>query len=63
MDSRFLRKAWKKFDRGDHLSDEEVEGLIASVNEGIVFLQDRRENGGVLYKALINRSSSGFFRA
>lgn len=38
-----LRDAWIKFERGDHLSDEEIEDLIISASVGLNYLSARRE--------------------
>lgn len=49
-----IKSRWEKFDRGDLLSDEDLDVLIDNVEQGIEFLEARGETGGVLFKALVN---------
>ena len=64
MDEINLKEAWAKFDRGDSITDPELQALMASVQAGIVFLEARGEHGGVLFKALLNRERLyGYFNA
>ncbi|MEI6297349.1 MAG: hypothetical protein WCO84_06975 [bacterium] len=46
---------WKTFDKGDPLTDSDLECLIESVTKGILFLEARGETGGVLFKARLDR--------
>jgi len=56
--------AWEKFDRGDHLDNDELHALIKSVRAGIAFLEARGETGGVLFKARLNLNDlEGYQRA
>jgi hypothetical protein len=54
MEGNYLRLLWKIFDRGDPLSDKELESLLRSSNDGIAFLEVRGETGGVLFKARLD---------
>lgn len=59
-----LTDAWKKFRHGDSLTDKELAALIADIETGMAFLENRGETGGVLFKARLDRESLvGFKRA
>lgn len=52
-----LKKAWIKFDQGDSLTTPEIMEMIASAEQGIEFLANRGETGGVMFKAALNLAS------
>ena len=58
-----LTDAWKKFRYGDALTDKELTALIADIEVGIPFLENRGETGGVLFKARLDRESLYSFQA
>lgn len=64
MSAADLTEAWRKFRHGDALTDKELTALIADIETGRAFLENRGETGGVLFKALLDRESLlGFKRA
>jgi hypothetical protein len=46
---------WSKFDHGDGLTNKELQELQASLRDGIQFLKDRGETGGVLTRAILDQ--------
>lgn len=62
MSKTDLALAWEKFRHGDALTDAELNSLIADIEIGIPFLENRGETGGVLYKARLDREALLSFR-
>jgi len=59
-----LTEAWRKFRDGDAISDSELAALIADVETGMAFLENRGETGGVLFKARLDAETlRGYQRA
>lgn len=58
-----LTVAWMKFRHGNALTDAELNALIADIETGIPFLENRGETGGVLFKARLDRETLLGFRS
>lgn len=59
-----LKVAWEKFRKGDPILDDELEALIQNAEDGIEFLINRQETGGVLFKTRMDLETlRGYQRA
>ena len=48
-----MKNLWEKFERGDHLTDEEIVLLIKNTRGGIEFLQNRPDCN-IVFRAVIH---------